>query len=95
MLDAIRKELSRFANQRIHEAQLEAGKIQLLGQQAVASENRLNVILSTARHLLKTGKLTDHSDTQKVIRKITRQEVQECASIVFQDGNLFTLTYSS
>lgn len=94
-LDAIRKELTRFAQHGISKEHLEAGKIQLLGQQAVASENRLNVILSTARHLLKTGKLTDHSDTQKVIRKITRKEVQECASIVFQEGNLFTLTYSS
>lgn len=88
-----KKELKLLRTKKLGTVQLHNAQQQLIGQIALASENKSNTMVSLGRSLL----LHDHVDTidtiYEKITAITASELLEIANEVFDENNLSALTY--
>lgn len=89
----IKEELRRLREQPLSEAQLRNAKRQLHGQMAIAAENQENNALSMAKLMLYFGEARTWEDTFREIEKITAEQLQETAQEIYDENQLFTLTY--
>lgn len=81
-LDLVWRELSSFASSPISPARLAAAKKQYLGQMLVASENLEQMILSTGRGLLMTGRIRSRKEIEEAVMAITPEDVACVAEMI-------------
>ena len=88
-----KKELKLLRTKKLGTMQLHNARQQLIGQIALASENRANTMSSLGRSFL----LYDYVDTMEAIYKkinsITASELLDIANEVFDEQTLSSLTY--
>ena len=87
------KELEILKEKPIPAHQLQRYKRQLLGQIAIASENKEQLILSMSKNLLHHCRLDSFEETSRQIGDITAQQLQHLAREVFDNEQLCTLIY--
>ena len=92
-LRLVRKELDKFMQKPLSEAQLKAAKKQIKGQVGVACDNRENFALDFGKSYLHYGWLKNIQHLYEQIDEITSQQIQEVAQEYFADERLFTLIY--
>lgn len=81
-LDLVWRELSSLASGGMTRAKLAAAKKQYLGQMLVASENLEQMILSTARSLLMTGRVRSRSEVEQAVMAVTPDDVARVAAMI-------------
>ena len=89
----VRTELNRLMDRPLTDRQLQAAKLQLQGQLAIASDNREQFALDFAKNFLHTGKQRDLTDIMRHIDGLTPQDLQQTATTLFADNRLVTLVY--
>ena len=92
-LRLVRKELDKFMQKPLSDAQLKAAKKQIKGQIGVACDNRENFALDFGKSYLHYGWLKNIQHLYEQIDEITSQQIQEVAQEYFADERLFTLIY--
>ncbi len=89
----VKRELNKLCETRISDAKLKKYKLQLLGQLALASENKENVALSMGKSYLRFGKFDSNEQVRKKIEAVTAEQLQEVAREVFDINKLTVLKY--
>ena len=92
-LRLVRKELDKFMQKPLSDAQLKAAKKQIKGQIGVACDNRENFALDFGKSYLHYGWLKNIQHLYEQIDEITSQQIQEVAQEYFADERLFTLIF--
>ena len=92
-LRLVRKELDKFMQKPLSDAQLKAAKKQIKGQIGVACDNCENFALDFGKSYLHYGWLKNIQHLYEQIDEITSQQIQEVAQEYFADERLFTLIY--
>jgi predicted Zn-dependent peptidase len=87
------QELRKLRDIRISENALKKYKMQLLGQTAIASENKENLSINMGKSLLRYGKVELPAVMREHILSITSEKLQEIANEVFREDQLSTLKY--
>jgi predicted Zn-dependent peptidase len=90
----IRKELVKLCEKKISDVKLKKYKLQLLGQLAIASENKESVALSLGKSFLRYGKYDSNEQVRKNIESITPEKLQEVAKEIFDVEKLTVLKYN-
>lgn len=90
----IRKELIKLCENLISDVKLKKYKLQLLGQLAIASENKESVALSLGKSYLRYGKYDSNEQVRKNIEAITAEKLQEVAHEIFDTEKLTVLKYT-
>jgi predicted Zn-dependent peptidase len=90
----ILKELNSLMDVKLTERTLTAAKKQLLGQIALAQENRVNYMLSLGKSLLNFDKIDPFNEIVEDIEAITSEELQLLAAGTFAADQLSFLSYS-
>lgn len=90
----IRKELTKLSENRISESRLKKYKQQLIGQLALAAENKENMALSLGKSYLRFGKYDSSEKVKADIESVTAQQLQNIACELFNEKNIFVLKYS-
>lgn len=90
----IRKELVKLCEKKISDIKLKKYKLQLLGQLAIASENKESVALSLGKSFLRYGKYDSNEQVRKNIESITPDKLQEVAKEIFDVEKLTVLKYN-
>lgn len=90
----IRKELVKLCENKISDIKLKKYKLQLLGQLAIASENKESVALSLGKSYLRYGKYDSNEQVRKNIESITPEKLQEVAREIFDVEKLTVLKYT-
>ena len=92
-LRLVRKELDKFMEKPLSDAQLRAAKKQIKGQIGVACDNRENFALDFGKSFLHYGweKNVDHLYEQ--VDEITTQQIQSVAQELFDEHRLTTLIF--
>lgn len=93
-LNVIYKELKNLRDKEMPSSQLERAKKQLMGQLAIAKENRENSALSMAKSFLFFGMDESNAVVAEKISKITSQQLLEIANEIFEEDKLSTLIYT-
>jgi predicted Zn-dependent peptidase len=89
----VKNVLSKLCEEKISEKQLTKYKMQLLGQMAIASENRENLGVSMGKSLLRYGKVDSLGSVRNMIMSISAEKLREVAGIAFNEQKLSSLTY--
>lgn len=89
----IMKELANLRNTPIPEAKLNRYKKQLMGQLAIASQNKESLILSIAKSYLHLDKIDTSEDIRKRLADIDSKMLHEIAQEIFAEENLTSLEY--
>ena len=89
----VRRELDRLAERPLSPAQLRAAKRQLQGQLAIAADNREQFVLDAARNYLHTGRLRTMNDIMAHVERLTADDLQNTAQLVFDPQHITTLIY--
>jgi predicted Zn-dependent peptidase len=89
----ITKELKSLVDQRLSERTLSSAKKQLLGQIALAQENRVNHMLSLGKSLLNFDRVDSFEEIVEDIEGIEAREIQELAAVSFGADALSSLSY--
>lgn len=84
-LELVWRELSSLLSKPLTPRMLAAAKKQYLGQMLVASENLEQMILSTGRALLMTGKVRIRREMEQSVESITLDDVAEVAAMLTPD----------
>ncbi len=84
-LDLVWRELSSLISKPLTPRMLAAAKKQYLGQMLVASENLEQMVLSTGRALLMTGKVRTRRDMEQSVEAITLDDVADVAAMLSPD----------
>lgn len=84
-LELVWRELSALADKPLTPRMLAAAKKQYLGQMLVASENLEQIILSTGRALLMTGRVRSRREMEERVGAITPDSVMEVAAMLRPD----------
>ena len=92
-LRLVRKELDKFMQKPLSEAQLKAAKKQIKGQVGVACDNRENFALDFGKSYLHDGWQKSIPHLYEQIDAITSQQIQDVARELFSDDHLVTLIY--
>jgi predicted Zn-dependent peptidase len=87
-------ELKKLREQEIPEAALKKYKLQLMGQMAIASENKENMALSVGKSFLRYGKVDDLDTVRQRINAVTASQLQDIACEIFNESSLSVLKYS-
>jgi len=90
----VRRELDRLADQPLSPTRLFAAKRQLQGQLAIASDSREQFALDFARNYLHTGTLRSLTDIMAHIDRLTADDLQQTARLLFAPEQLTTLIYT-
>ena len=86
-------ELQKLREQKINESALKKYKLQLMGQMAIANEQKENLALSLGKSYLRYGKIDDMSLIREHIENVTAEKLQEIANEVFNVEQLSILKY--
>ena len=86
-------ELQKLRDQPLSENALKKYKLQLIGQMAIASEQKENLALSLGKSFLRYGKLEDLETVKKRIEAITAVELQKIANEMYNPDELSVLIY--
>ena len=89
----IKIELKKLCENKLSENKLKQYKAQLMGQMAISSENRENMVLSLGKSILRYGKFDSLEEINEKINKITAEQLQRVAIEVFDVEKLHTLKY--
>ncbi|MDR0872261.1 MAG: insulinase family protein [Prevotellaceae bacterium] len=87
------RELEKLKTQPFSDTQLRGYKRQLLGQIAIASENKEQLILSMGKQFLHCNKVESMDETRRQIAEISAEKLQRIAQEVFDNDKLTTLIY--
>jgi len=87
------KELNFLKEKPISATQLQRYKRQLLGQLAIASENKEQLILSMSKNFLHRRCVESFEETSRQINEISAQQLQNLAQEVFDSDKLCSLMY--
>ena len=90
----VRRELDRLSERPLSPTRLFAAKRQLQGQLAIASDSREQFALDFARNYLHTGTLRSLTDIMAHIDRLTADDLQQTARLLFAPEQLTTLIYS-
>ena len=94
VIDLIEKILDKCKQEKISDGELKTAKQQLKGTIAVASDIRLNDVISAAKSLVTFDKVEDLPTIFQKIEKITADDMLKVANVVFDDANMSTLIYN-
>ena len=86
-------ELNRLKDQKLTERTLQGAKKQLLGQIALAQENRVNYMLSLGKSLLNFDRIDNIDQVVGEVESITADEIQDLAKETFDKSKLSFLSY--
>ena len=86
-------ELKKLRDKKLSDIILKKYKLQLLGQMAIASENRENMALSLGKSYLRYGKVDDLNEVRKKVDTITAEQLQRIANEIFMPDKLSVLKY--
>jgi predicted Zn-dependent peptidase len=89
----VHKELSKLREQKLSPNALKKYKLQLLGQMAIANEQKENLALSLGKSFLRYGKIDDLETVRNLINAITAEQLQEIANEIFDVQQLSVLKY--
>ena len=92
-LRLVRKELDKFMQKPLSEAQLKAAKKQIKGQVGVACDNRENVALDFGKSFLHYGWEKNVDRLYKQVDEITAEQIQAVAQELFDKDRLTTLIF--
>lgn len=93
-IDIICRELNKIKTTRLSATQLAAAKKQMMGQMAVARDNRENLTLSLGRSFFHFNHINSLQDSFATIENITSEELLDVANEIFNENNLFQLVYN-
>jgi predicted Zn-dependent peptidase len=86
-------ELQKLREQPISENALKKYKLQLMGQMAIANEQKENLALGLGKSFLRYGQIADLETIRKRIESITSEQLQNIAIEVFDVEQLSVLKY--
>ena len=89
----VRKELKRFCDKPLTDAQLRAAKKQIIGQIGVARDNAESTALGMAKTFLHYGKVDDPKELFQRIETLSAKELWEVSNEMFAEDYLSTLIY--
>lgn len=92
-LRLVRKELDKFMQKPLSEAQLKAAKKQIKGQVGVACDNRENFALDFGKSFLHYGWEKNVGRLYKQVDEITAEQIQAVAQELFDKDRLTTLIF--
>ena len=92
-LSLVHKELEKLRSQKLGSLQMSKGKKQLIGQMAIAHENREELMLTLGKSYLLYNKVDDLKTVQAKIETITADDLIEIANEVFAPDKLSTLIF--
>ena len=92
-LRLVRKELDKFMQKPLSEAQLKAAKKQIKGQIGVACDNRENFALDFGKNFLHYGWEKNVDRLYKQVDEITAEQIQAVAQELFDKDRLTTLIF--
>lgn len=92
-LRLVRKELDKFMQKPLSEAQLKAAKKQIKGQVGVACDNRENFALDFGKSFLHYGGEKNVDRLYKQVDEITAEQIQAVAQELFDKDRLTTLIF--
>ena len=92
-LRLIRKELDKFMEKPLSDAQLRAAKKQIKGQIGVACDNRENFALDFGKSFLHYGWEKNVDRLYEQVDAITAQQIQSVAQELFDEHRLTTLIF--
>lgn len=92
-LRLVRKELDKFMQKPLSEAQLKAAKKQIKGQVGVACDNRENFALDFGKSFLHYGWEKNVDRLYKQVDEITAEQIQAVAQELFDKDRLTTLIF--
>jgi predicted Zn-dependent peptidase len=87
------RELNKLKTQAFSDTQLRGYKRQLLGQIAIASENKEQLILSMGKQFLHCNNVENIEETRRQIGEISAEKLQNIANEIFDNNKLTTLIY--
>lgn len=93
-LKLIRQEMNTLVEQHLTPRSLALAKKQLIGQIALAQENRASLMLSLGKSLLHFDRVDTFAEMEEDLMSITEADLQELASEVFAPERLSTLAYT-
>ena len=92
--ELIWKELNVLKSTVLNERAMVMAKKQLLGQMALAQEQRSSMMLSYAKSVLHFNHVDTFADIKEKVMTISAQDLQETAQETFDEENLSTLIYA-
>ncbi len=87
-------ELAKLCENKISESKLKKYKLQLMGQLAIAAENKENMALSLGKSYLRYGKFDNNEQIRKKIEAITPERMLLVAREIFDVNKLSVLKYT-
>lgn len=91
--ELIYNELTKLREQQISESALKKYKLQLMGQMAIASENKESLALSIGKSFLRYGRIDSLDTVRRMINDITAAQLQEIARETFNPEKFSSLMY--
>lgn len=91
--ELIYNELTKLREQQISESALKKYKLQLMGQMAIASENKESLALSIGKSFLRYGRIDSLDTVRRLINDITSAQLQEIAREIFNPEKFSSLMY--
>ena len=79
---------------KISESKLKKYKLQLMGQLAIAAENKENIALSLGKSYMRYGKFDNNEQIRKKVEAITSERLLSVAQEMFDVKNLTLLKYT-
>ena len=86
-------ELQKLRDQKLTENVLKKYKLQLMGQMAIANEQKENLALSLGKSFLRYGKIDGMTLVKQHIEEVTAEKLQEIANEIFDPTKLTVLKY--
>lgn len=86
-------ELQKLREQPLKESALKKYKLQLMGQMAIANEQKENLALSLGKSFMRYGKIDDLETIHQKIEAITAEKLQEIANEIFNPEKMSVLKY--
>lgn len=93
-IDIIHRELKKLKTNKLSAVQLAAAKKQMMGQMAVARDNRESLTLSLGRSFFHFNHINSLEESFAFIENITSIDLLEVANEIFDESNLFKLVYN-
>jgi predicted Zn-dependent peptidase len=94
-ISLVHKELQKLREKKLGKMQLHYAKKQLIGQTAIAQENKAGLMLAIGKSLLYTGKVDTLEEVYGKIESVTAEELLEVANEIFTKESLSSLTFTS
>jgi predicted Zn-dependent peptidase len=85
--------LQKLIDKQFTEKQLEKYKLQLIGQMAIASENKENLALSIGKSFLRYNKIDDMATIRQHIHNVTSEQLHRLANEVFNPEQFSVLKF--